>query len=142
VIVKDPVTRGFYRFSVVQAAVLSRLDGKQEPGAIANAVSKESGTEVLPSQVEDFERNLQKLLLLDHPLVWARLERPAKPRHRLLGNMLSIKIHAFDPDALLTRLERRLSTSSGLPRSGLGDDRNGCSDRHCESRGSLLSMHH
>ncbi len=108
VIVKDPITRGFYRFSVVQAAVLSRLNGTEEPGAIAQAVSRECGTPVQASQVEEFARNLQKLLLLDHPTVWAKLESQHRSRNRFFGNLLSIKIHAFNPDPLLERLAKRL----------------------------------
>ena len=42
VIVKDPVTHGFYRFTPVQASVLERLDGKQDFRSIAASVSSRS----------------------------------------------------------------------------------------------------
>ncbi len=113
VIVKDPVTRRFYRFTAVQAAVLERLDGKTEHGAVAEAVSAVCGTEVLKAQVEDFAVKLRALLLLDHPACWSALEALRRPKSRFLGSVLSIKIHAFNPDALLGRMERKLKFCFG-----------------------------
>ena len=65
--------------------------------------------EVLEEQLRDFSGKLQKLLLLDHPYCWKKLENAPKIRRRTVRNLLSIKIHAFDPDRLLTRMEKRLS---------------------------------
>ncbi len=109
VIVKDPITRRFYRFTPVQAAVLNRLDGKTEHGAVAEAVSAECATAVLKNQVDDFAAKLRDLLLLDHASCWARLETKGRSKNRFLGSILSIKIHAFNPDALLERMNRRLA---------------------------------
>ncbi len=109
VIVKDPVTHGFYRFTPVQASVLDRLDGRQDFRSIAAVVSGQHQTEVLEEQLKDFAGKLQKLLLLDHPFCWAKLEGAAKKkRHRILRNLLFIKIHAFNPDRLLGNLEQKL----------------------------------
>jgi len=109
VIVKDPLARRFYRFTAVQAAVLRRLDGTAEHGAVAEAAAAECGAAVLKTQVDDFAAGLRDLLLLDHPTCWARLEATGKRRSRILGQVLSIKIHAFNPDALLGRLHQRLA---------------------------------
>jgi len=105
VIVKDPLTRGYYRFTWVQAAVLSSLDGTRDAASAAKAVSEQCRTEVAASQVEEFTEKLQRLLLLDSALSWARLENVARKKHRLLDSLLSVKIHAFNPDQLLARLE-------------------------------------
>lgn len=109
VIVKDPITRRFYRFTSIQARVLSRLDGKTAHGDVADAVSAESEITVLKTQVEDFVLKLRGLLLLDDESVWARLESSRARRSRLLGSVLSIKLHAFNPNALLGRLNERLA---------------------------------
>jgi multidrug resistance efflux pump len=109
VIVKDPLTRRFYRFTPVQAAVLRRLDGETEHLSVAEAVTAECGTAVTEAQVDDFAGKLRSLLLLDHPSCWAKLEGALKPKNRFLGSILSIKIHAFNPDALIGRLEKKLS---------------------------------
>jgi putative peptide zinc metalloprotease protein len=109
VIVKDPVTHGFYRFTPVQASVLERLDGSQDLHSIAASVSEQHQTEVLEEQLKDFAGKLQKLLLLDHPYCWAKLEGSLrKKRHRILRNLLFVKIHAFNPDTLLGNLEQNL----------------------------------
>ena len=109
VIVKDPVTHGFYRFTPVQASVLEHLDGKQDFRSIAASVSEQHQEEVLEEQLKGFADKLQKLLLLDHPYCWAKLEGSTrKKRHRILRNLLFIKIHAFNPDKLLGSLEQKL----------------------------------
>src|SRR5690606_32982492 len=108
VIVKDPITHGFYRFSPVQASVLQLLDGRLELSKIADIVSGKHQTEVLVSQLKDFMGKLQSLLLLDHPYCWAKLEAQSKSRRRTIRNLLSIKFFAFNPDAVLGRLEKRL----------------------------------
>jgi putative peptide zinc metalloprotease protein len=108
VIVKDPILRQFYRFAPVQAAALRRLDGKRDFAALASTVSEEEKTEVTPKQVQDFVGKLQKLLLLDEPAIWSKLEAFGRKRSGLLSSILSIKIRAFNPDKLLARLERKL----------------------------------
>ncbi len=105
VIVKDPVTRGFFRFTWVQAAVLRGLDGRHSPAAVAEAAAAHCQVEVETGQVQDFIGKLRKLLLLDEGLIWSQLERLAKPKRPLLRSLLSIKIGSVNPDRLLTRLD-------------------------------------
>jgi len=118
VIVKDPVTRRFYRFTSVQAAVLEAFDGSRDLDTVAQEVSARCQTAVEVSQLEEFAGKLRGLLLLDHPACWARLQSVQRPRNRLLSSILSIKIHAFNPDAMLAGLEQRFrfcfSTGFGL----------------------------
>lgn len=107
VIVKDPLTHRFYRFTSVQAAVLEAFDGSRDMDTVAREVSAKCQTAVEVSQLEEFAGKLRGLLLLDHPGCWARLQSVQKPRNRLLHSILSIKIHAFNPDAMLVGLERK-----------------------------------
>ncbi|MBP1608017.1 MAG: putative efflux pump rane fusion protein [Acidobacteria bacterium] len=107
IIIKDPISRRFYRFTSVQGTVLQLLDGSRTPRLIADLASEKHGTAVLESQVEDFIVKLRNLLLLDHPVCWNRLAQH-QPRNRLLQSILSIKIHAFNPDKLLDLLSTRL----------------------------------
>jgi putative peptide zinc metalloprotease protein len=109
VVVKDPLTGRFYRFTAVQAAVLRSMDGRTPPAGIAAAVSAEYDAPVTEAQVNDFSVKLRNLLLLDEEYCWRRLEALRKPRHRFLKNILSIKIKAFNPDCLLARMEHRLA---------------------------------
>jgi putative peptide zinc metalloprotease protein len=108
VIVKDPITNGFYRFTPVQASVLRLLDGKLDLHSVAEIASGEHKTEVLESQLKDFLGKLQSLLLLDHPYCWAKLESKNKNRRRTIRNLLSIKFYASNPDRLLGNLEKKL----------------------------------
>lgn len=108
VIIKDPIAGRFYRFSPVQASVLELLNGRLDAAAIAAQVSAKHHTDVLEQQVIEFTGKLKTLLLLDHPYCWNHLDAMRSGRRRKLTGLLSIKLHAFNPDRLLTRLERRL----------------------------------
>ncbi len=108
VIVKDSITRRFYRFTPVQASVLELLDGKLDLASIARIVSQKHKAEVLEEQLKEFVGKLQMLLLLDHPYCWTRLENARMRGRKGIRNLLFIKIHAFNPDRLLTALEKRL----------------------------------
>jgi putative peptide zinc metalloprotease protein len=107
VVLKDPITSRFYRFAPMQAAVLHLLDGTHASGAIAAEIADRFKTEVLESQIEDFVVKVRELLLIDHPAVWAKLDQKARSKSRFWGALLSIKLHAFNPDKALTQLERR-----------------------------------
>jgi len=108
VIVKDPVTRGFYRFTWVQATVLRALDGARAAAEIASEASSQCQVRVTEDQVEDFITRLQGLALLDTALSWSRIEKLTKRKHRLIDSLLSIRLHAFNPDRMLTRMDKKL----------------------------------
>lgn len=108
VIVKDPVTRRFYRFTAVQASVLRGLDGRRDSEVLASDASQRFDASVTPKQVEDFVSKLRDLLLLDQEYCWSRLSALRSAHKPVLQNLLSIKLLTFSPDALLTGLERRL----------------------------------
>ena len=73
IIVKDPVTRRFYRFPAVQATVLERLTGLEDYDSIAADASREHGLEVTAEQIREFTLKLRELLLLDHPYCWTKI---------------------------------------------------------------------
>ena len=108
VIVKDPITKRFYRFPAVQASALELLNGKDSFESIASAISRKHKVEALPEQIKEFAAKLQALLLLDHPLCWAQLGKIDTGSHSRLQNLLQLKLHTFNPDSLLTRLEKKL----------------------------------
>jgi putative peptide zinc metalloprotease protein len=109
IVIKDPITRRFYRFSPVQASVIELFDGRLDLESIARIVSEKHQTEVLEEQLREFCAKLQALLLLDHPYCWTKLQNAAKGERKAVRSLLSIKIHAFNPDRLLTGLEKKLS---------------------------------
>jgi putative peptide zinc metalloprotease protein len=115
VVVKDPITNRFYRFTAVQASVLELLDGERSPASIAADASDRHQTEVTEEQVREFTEKLQALLLLDHPFCWARLANARTGKRTMIRSLLSIKIHAFNPDRIITRLERSFRFCFGFP---------------------------
>jgi putative peptide zinc metalloprotease protein len=115
VIVKDPITHRFYRFSAVQASVLELLNGQQDYDSIAADVSRKHQVEALTGQILEFTAKLRALLLLDHPYCWAQLRNIDKNRQGTIRNLLHIKIRAFNPDRLLTLLEKKLRFFFSVP---------------------------
>ena len=107
IIVKDPITRRFYRFPLVQASVLERLNGLHDTNVIAEEVSREHGAEVTTEQISEFSEKLRSLLLLDHPFCWSRLMNMETGKRGSFQSFLHIKIWAFNPDGLLSRLEEK-----------------------------------
>ncbi|MGW8180633.1 MAG: hypothetical protein ACWGQW_18015, partial [bacterium] len=99
--------------------MLGTLDGLNDAETSAQFATLKCGTEVTRSQVEDFLEKLQALLLLDTPLSWHRLQASSKHKARLLNNLLSVKVYSFNPDKLLSRMERKLRFCFGQPFSGL-----------------------
>ena len=107
IIVKDPITRRFYRFPAVQASAFELLNGHQDFESIAKSVSRKHQVEALPEQIKEFAAKLQTLLLLDHPFCWAQLGNIDADRHGRIGNLLHLKLQTFNPDRLMTRLEKK-----------------------------------
>lgn len=107
IIVKDPITRRFYRFPAVQASAFELLNGQQDFESIAKSVSRKHQVEALPEQIKEFAAKLQALLLLDHPFCWAQLKNIDADRHGRIRNLLHLKLQTFNPDRLMTRLEKK-----------------------------------
>jgi putative peptide zinc metalloprotease protein len=107
IIVKDPITRRFYRFPAVQASAFELLNGQQDFESIATSVSRKHQVEALPEQIKEFAAKLQTLLLLDDPFCWAQLRNIDADRHRRIRNLLHLKLQTFNPDRLITRLEKK-----------------------------------
>jgi len=115
VIIKDPVTKRFLRFSPVQASALKLLNGQMDCEAIAAEVAKKHQVEVLPKQIEEFAEKLRMLLLLDHPYCLEQLERIPEKTSGRFRNILHIKIHTFNPDRLLSFIESKSHFFFSLP---------------------------
>jgi hypothetical protein len=115
VIIKDPIKNRFYRFSPVQASVLRLLDGRRNCASVAAIASRKHQVEVLPEQIDDFVVKLRALLLLEEPDCRKQLEKIKTDDSGRVHNLLHIKIYSFNPDRLLTLLEKKFRFLFSVP---------------------------
>jgi len=100
-VVKDPRTRRFFRLREAEYSVARRLDGATPIETVAEQVAAEQGAEVAPEVLAAFVEQLRRGGLLEAPDGAAA----AGPRRPLLqGDILWLRLKAFDPDRLLDAL--------------------------------------
>ena len=102
-VVKDPLTRRYFRLRELEYAIARRLDGRTTSGDLAAALSVELDLELDAASLDGFIAQLRHQGLLYDP----NAPKPARPGF-VQGTPLYLRFRAFDPDRLLTRLERRV----------------------------------
>lgn len=114
--IKDPLTLKYYRFEAEEFAILSMLDGQTSSDAIRARFEQAFAPQRMNA------KQLQRLLLMLHrshlliadapgqgeELAQRERERARKQRWAAAANFLSLRFRGFDPDRLLTGLDRRL----------------------------------
>jgi hypothetical protein len=102
VVVKDPAARQFFRLRDVEHFVASQLDGSTSLGEIRDRTEQKFGVAAAPDVVEGFVATLRRLGLLE---TTGPGHQAAAPRaRRLRGDLLHVRLGAFDPDRVLTWL--------------------------------------
>jgi len=100
-VVKDPANRRFFRLKEAEYEIVRQLDGPTSLDAIRATISERLGAPLSPETLERFLQRLNQLGLLE-------TEGQAGSGHRqsrkVRGSLLYLRLMAFDPDALLTRL--------------------------------------
>jgi multidrug resistance efflux pump len=100
-IIKDQITRRFFRFREPEHLIARQLDGTTSLAAIQQKLEGELGA--IPTEMlEQFVEQLRRLGLL-------HVDRLAASEHghshrRVSGSLLYIRLKAFDPDRLLDRM--------------------------------------
>lgn len=111
-IIKDPRTQRFFRLREVEHRIARLLDGQISLLEIAEKIKNEFGFQLPPEQLERFVDKLDELLFLESEKSEKKLAalggRWEKPDKTVLEKILFVKLKAFDPDALITRLEKKL----------------------------------
>src|SRR5437773_12245246 len=74
VVVKDPVTARYFRFTEAQAAILDLLRESIDAPALASAVSARLGGSVPLATIEGFLKSLEDKWLVDTPAVRDKLQ--------------------------------------------------------------------
>ena len=101
VVVKDPVTLRYFRFSESQAVILELVGSPVDIETLATTVSERFGTNVKRSSLEGLLDSLDQKLLLDTPATQAKLDeyRGRKTRERD-GNLLYMRLVSVNAEAV------------------------------------------
>lgn len=110
-IIKDPVTYRFFRLREVEYRLAKLLDGHTPLSEVAAKIETELGIRLPAEQMERFVATLDQLLFLESEKSEKKLVTAAgkwgKKDKTFLQKILFVKLKAFDPNVLITRLERR-----------------------------------
>jgi putative peptide zinc metalloprotease protein len=103
-VIKDPVTRKFFRLKAPEYFIARRFDGSTSLEEIAAAYERQFDALLSRSSLEQFVNRMRELCLLERGLSKreiAGLQRKAGIESRLLNRLLQLRLRAVDPDGLL-----------------------------------------
>src|SRR6266571_2245782 len=109
VVVKDPVTARYFRFTETQAVILELLRDPIDAPALASAVAGRLGGAVPLATIEGFLKSLEDKWLLDTASIREKLSTVENQKLRDRHNILYRKIASFNPEKIFDWL---------LPRTG------------------------
>ena len=103
-VVKDPVTRRYFRFTEAQASIMDLfMDVPQDVAVIAERASEKLNKTISPATIEAFCKSLEEKFLLETPEVREKIG--AIRGQQLEGrNFLYWKIASFDPERIFAWL--------------------------------------
>src|SRR5438128_548205 len=105
-VVKDPATGRFFRLRQAEQFIAQQLDGSAPLDVIKQRFEQKFGAPLAPETLKEFVEHLRRLGLLETES--SRAGYGAGPRRTFRGNLLYLRLKAFDPDRLLDRLVKRL----------------------------------
>src|SRR6185295_3862656 len=103
-VVKDPVTRRYFRFTEAHASIMDLfMDVPQDVAVIAERASEKLNKTISPATIEAFCKSLEEKFLLETPEVREKIG--AIRGQQLEGrNFLYWKIASFDPERIFAWL--------------------------------------
>jgi putative peptide zinc metalloprotease protein len=104
VVVKDPVTARYFRFTETQAVILDCLRDPIEAASLAARVSEKLGGQVPVATIEGFLKSLEDKWLLDTPAVLEKLSNVESYKLNDRKNLLYRKIASFNPEKIFAFL--------------------------------------
>jgi hypothetical protein len=107
--VKEPLTGRFFRLRAPEYYLLSRADGETTAAKAAELTGERFGVKIPAAAAEAFFAKMERFLFFEGPGL--ERERPRLSRMTIVGQRRSlgtIRLKAFDPDALLVRWMPRL----------------------------------
>jgi putative peptide zinc metalloprotease protein len=109
-VIKDPITRKFFRLKEPEYFITQNLDGEKSNQQIIDDFEKKFQVKLDASTLENFLTRLEKLGFLEGEISQrelSRLQYEAEKKKSLLRKILFIKIKAFDPDKFLDKLLKK-----------------------------------
>jgi putative peptide zinc metalloprotease protein len=106
-VIKDPLTRRFFRLKEHEAFIARKLDGTTSPEEVLSAFETQFGAALPESSLERFIRRIETLCLTDRGLATGeivRLQRSASTEAGLTSKLLGLRLRAIDPERLLRAL--------------------------------------
>jgi putative peptide zinc metalloprotease protein len=103
-VIKDPVTRRFFRVKEFEYFIARSLDGKTPPERIPEKFQERFGIQLPLPTLTTFIQRLESLGFLEGRASERELTRLQRQRRTFPGNLLFIKLKGFDPDQILNRL--------------------------------------
>src|SRR6058998_1047288 len=100
VVVKDPVTARYFRFTETQAVILELLRDPIDAPALASAVAGRLGGAVPLATIEGFLKSLEDKWLLDTASIRDKLSTVEGQKLRDRHNILYRKIASFNPEKI------------------------------------------
>src|SRR5437867_4689662 len=100
VVVKDPATARYFRFTETQAVILELLRDPIGAPELASAVSGRLGGAVPPATIEGFLKSLEEKWLLDTASIREKLSTVENQKLRDRRNILYRKIASFNPEKI------------------------------------------
>src|SRR3989441_7835602 len=107
VVVKDPVTARYFRFTETQAVILECLREPIDAPSLAARVSERLGGSVPVAAMEGFLRSLEDKWLLDTAGVLEKLSTVESHKLQDRNNILYRKIASFNPEKIFAWLSPR-----------------------------------
>ncbi len=109
-VIKDPITRKFFRLKEPEYFITQNLDGAKSNQEIIQEFEKKFQIKLDPPTLEIFLNRLEKLGFLEGEISQrelSKLQYEAEKKKSLLRKILFIKIKAFDPDKFLDKLLKK-----------------------------------
>ncbi|HVP36781.1 MAG TPA: efflux RND transporter periplasmic adaptor subunit [Terriglobales bacterium] len=109
-VIKDPITRKFFRLKEPEYFITQNLDGEKSNQQIIEEFEKKFQIKLDSSTLEKFLTRLEKLGFLEGEISQrelSKLQYEAEKKKSLLRKILFIKIKAFDPDKFLDKLLKK-----------------------------------
>jgi len=109
-VIKDPITRKFFRLKEPEYFITQNLDGAKSNQEIIQEFERKFQVKLDLTTLESFLNRLEKLGFLEGEISQrelSKLQYEAEKKKSLLRKILFIKIKAFDPDKFLDKLLKK-----------------------------------